>query len=156
MTNSDTPHRRRLDGPDGRRLQREGRLQPESAGAINGIRSAAGGDLHEQRRAVRGERSVSAQPPGTCVPATGYIRCWHFQPTLVLWVSPNARWARGGTPFVHYLRSVRQGTLQQDDRVVWRPPSLPRQPDAPGDDRRGEVYLLMSMWSNAMKPMSGK
>ena len=50
-------------------------------------------------------RSASSEPPGTCVPATGYIRCWHFRPTLVLWVSPNARWARGGTPFVHYLRS---------------------------------------------------
>ena len=45
-------------------------------------------------------RSVSGQPPGTCVPASSYIRCWHFRPTLVLWVSPNARWARGGTPFV--------------------------------------------------------
>ena len=50
-------------------------------------------------------RSVSGQPPGTCVPATGYVRCWHFRPTMVLWVSPNARWARGGTPLVQHLRS---------------------------------------------------
>ena len=50
-------------------------------------------------------RSVSSMAAGTCVPATGYIRCWHFRPTLVLWVSPNAWWARNGTPFVSYLRS---------------------------------------------------
>ena len=62
-------------------------------------------------------RSVSGQPPGTCVPATGYIRCWHFRPTLVLWVSPNARWARGGTPFVHYLRSGFK--VHCDKTIVW-------------------------------------
>ena len=43
-----------LTVPDGRRLQREGRLQPESAGAIRGIRHGTAGGLHEQRRAVRG------------------------------------------------------------------------------------------------------
>ena len=42
---------------------------------------------------------------GTCAAGSGYVRCWHFSPTLVLWVSPNATWARGGTPFVQYLRS---------------------------------------------------
>ena len=71
-------------------------------------------------------RSVSGQPPGTCVPATGYIRCWHFRPTLVQWVSPNARWARNGTPFVSYLRSGFKVYCNKYDRMVWRSPSLPR------------------------------
>ena len=67
--------------------------------------------------APSGTRGVSGQPAGTCIPASKYIRCWHFQPTLVLWVSPNARWARGGTPFVHYLRSGVK--VHCDKTIVW-------------------------------------
>ena len=94
--------------------------------------------------AVEPPDSLSDGTPGTCVSGPGYIRCWHFYPTLVLWVSPNATWARNGTPFVHYLAIGLQGALRQDDRVVRRAPDLPRLPDAPSHDRRREVYLLMT------------
>ena len=55
--------------------------------------------------------------PGTCVSGSGYIRCWHFRPTLVLWVSPNSAWARGGTPFVSHLRSGVK--VHCDKTIVW-------------------------------------
>ena len=60
---------------------------------------------------------AAAMNAGTCVPGPGYIRCWHFYPTLVLWVSPNSAWARNGTPFVHYLRSGFK--VHCDKTIVW-------------------------------------
>ena len=59
----------------------------------------------------------AAMDAGTCTSGSGYIRCWHFRPTLVLWVSPNATWARGGTPFVHHLRSGFK--VHCDKTIVW-------------------------------------
>ena len=58
-----------------------------------------------------------AMNAGTCVSGPSYIRCWHFRPTLVLWVSPNATWARGGTPFVSHLRSGFK--VHCDKTIVW-------------------------------------
>ena len=63
------------------------------------------------------EPSFAAMDAGTCTAGSGYIRCWHFRPTLVLWVSPNATWARGGTPFVSHLRSGFK--VHCDKTIVW-------------------------------------
>ena len=80
----------------------EGQRSNLNPAAPSAVSAPAAATTNAEPSAVR---SVSGQPPGTCVPATGYIRCWHFYPSLVVWESPNATWARGGTPFVHYLRS---------------------------------------------------
>ena len=60
---------------------------------------------------------AAAMNAGTCVSGPGFVRCWHFYPTLVLWVSPNSAWARNGTPFVHYLRSGFK--VHCDKTIVW-------------------------------------
>ena len=77
-------------------------LNPAAPSAANAILEAtpAGVGVGASIPAPRG-----VAPAGTCVSGPGYIRCWHFRPTLVLWVSPNAAWARNGTPFVSHLRS---------------------------------------------------
>ena len=79
--------------------------------AIQGATPAGAGVV----KAIPAPRAMVA--PGTCVSGPGYIRCWHFRPTLVLWVSPNATWARGGTPFVSHLRSGFK--VHCDKTIVW-------------------------------------
>ena len=61
--------------------------------------------------------NLSDGTPGTCAAGVGYVRCWHFYPTMVLWVSPNSAWARNGIPFVRYLRSGFK--VYCDKTIVW-------------------------------------
>ena len=82
---------------------------------------------HDGSRPARGRRRrMDRRPPdslsmngtpGTCAAGSGYVRCWHFYPTMVLWVSPNSTWARNGTPFVRYLRSGFK--VYCDKTIVW-------------------------------------
>ena len=64
-----------------------------------------------------GPRTMAVNAAGTCVPGAGFVRCWHFYPTMVLWVSPNSTWARNGIPFVRYLRSGFK--VYCDKTIVW-------------------------------------
>ena len=78
---------------------------PSPVTAVAEADSAARAIAAEPETLAGGGPLAAAMNAGTCVSGPGYIRCWHFRPTLVLWVSPNAAWARNGTPFVHHLRS---------------------------------------------------
>ena len=80
-------------------------IAPSPAAAAAEVDSATRAIAAEPETLAGGGPRAAAMNAGTCTSGPGYIRCWHFRPTLVLWVSPNAAWARGGTPFVHHLRS---------------------------------------------------
>ena len=94
----------------------------EPARSLNPVAPSAANAILEATPAGVGAGATIPAPramvaPGTCIPGPGYIRCWHFRPTLVLWVSPNATWARGGSPFVSHLRSGFK--VHCDKTIVW-------------------------------------
>ena len=84
---------------------------PSPVAAATAADSAARAIAAEPETLAGGGPQAAAMNAGTCVSGPGFVRCWHFYPTLVLWVSPNSAWARNGTPFVHYLRIGLQGAL---------------------------------------------
>ena len=95
------------------------RLNPLAPSPVAPPVAMAEGDSALTSLTLDGDAPVgrSAMPAGTCTEESTYIRCWHFYPTLVLWVSPNASWARNGTPFVRYLRSGFK--VYCDKTIVW-------------------------------------
>ena len=90
---------------------------PSPVAAATATDPAARAIAAEPETLAGGGPQAAAMNAGTCVSGTGFVRCWHFYPTLVLWVSPNSAWARNGTPFVHYLRSGFK--VHCDKTIVW-------------------------------------
>ena len=90
-----------------------------------------------RRTACLTARPAPARPaPATCAAGTS-----------------TRRWCCGCRPIRRGRATARrscatcerlQGLLRQDDRVGGGQENLPRQPDAPGDDRRREAHLLMT------------
>ena len=90
---------------------------PSPVTAVAEVDSATRAIAAEPETLAGGGPRAAAMNAGTCVSGPGYIRCWHFRPTLVLWVSPNEAWARNGTPFVSHLRSGFK--VHCDKTIVW-------------------------------------